>query len=109
MKEKIDEEILAMVGKAGFTQDAALGNELAEEYFLQLKEDCWKCHYFTCTYDLYSDWGAVAKLEHQEHHHSQCLDSRGQLHRQVSTNSSRWYWLSSNKNDIFTMQSTLTC
>jgi histidine kinase len=59
------DKAIAMAGKAGFRQDAALGNELAGEYLLTTKEDntFWAAFYFSRAYYLYMEWGAVAKAD----------------------------------------------
>jgi hypothetical protein len=64
VKDAFDRAI-AMAGKAGFRQDAALGNELAGEYLLMTGEDnkFWTELYFSRAYDLYMEWGAVAKAD----------------------------------------------
>ena len=64
------EKAIASAGKVGFTQDAALGNELAGEYFLTLGDTFWTNHYFTRAHELYLEWGAKAKSDH-------LLDTRG--------------------------------
>jgi hypothetical protein len=59
------DKAIAMAGKAGFRQDAALGNELAGEYLLTTREDnkFWTEFYFSRAYDLYKEWGADAKAD----------------------------------------------
>jgi hypothetical protein len=59
------DKAIAMAGKAGFRQDAALGNELAGEYLLTTGEDgkFWAEFYFSRAYDLYMEWGAKAKAD----------------------------------------------
>lgn len=49
--------------KLCFMQDAALGSELAGEYFMSLDHDKAK-HYFCQAQRLYNEWGATAKVNH---------------------------------------------
>jgi predicted ATPase len=49
--------------KAGVTQDAALANELAGEYFIKIHFDQAQM-YFTRALNLYREWGAIAKAKH---------------------------------------------
>jgi hypothetical protein len=89
VKDAFDNAI-AMAGKAGFRQDAALGNELAGEYLLTTGDDntFWAEFYFSRAYDLYMEWGAVAKAD-------QLKTKQGDLIKEslgnprASTNSSR--------------------
>jgi hypothetical protein len=64
-KEAFDKAIAA-ASRAGFTQDAALGNELAGEHCLRSNDDFWSRLYFTRAYELYREWGAHAKAKHLE-------------------------------------------
>ena len=57
-------EAISAASKAGFRQDAALGNELAAEYMLSHGDDFWPSHYFTAAHTFYTDWGALAKADH---------------------------------------------
>lgn len=62
VKDAYDRAISA-ASRAGFSQDAALGNELAGEHFLNIGDDFWPKHYFTRANQLYSEWGAEAKVD----------------------------------------------
>ena len=55
---------ISTASRAGFRQDAALGNELAAEYTLSIGDESWASHYFTAAHALYRDWGAFAKADH---------------------------------------------
>jgi histidine kinase len=100
VKNAFDEAIV-MAGKAGFRQDAALGNELAGEYSLTTREDntFWAEFYFSRAYDLYMEWGAVAKAD-------QLKTKRGDLikeslgNRSASTNSSSLRCLASGDDSL---------
>ena len=72
---------ISAASRAGFRQDAALGNELAAEYMLSNGDELWPCHYFTASHALYRDWGANAKAD-------QLLRSRGSYIRLVHIPSS---------------------
>ena len=54
---------IATAGRAGFTQDTAIGNELAAEYCLSMGEEFWAKTYLNRAYELYKEWGAEVKLE----------------------------------------------
>jgi predicted ATPase len=96
------DKAIAIAGKAGFRQDAALGNELAGEYLLTTREHntFWAEFYFSRAYDLYMEWGAVAKAD-------QLKTKRGDLikeslgNRKASTNSSNLRHLVSGDHDSF--------
>jgi hypothetical protein len=90
------DKAITMAGKAGFRQDAALGNELAGEYlFTGMIEGnmFWAEFYFSRAYDLYMEWGAEAKA-------GQLKAKRGDLinesigNRLASTTSSTPVWRS---------------
>lgn len=49
--------------KLCFVQDAALGSELAGEYFMSRDHDKAR-HYFCQAQHLYNEWGATAKVNH---------------------------------------------
>jgi hypothetical protein len=90
------DKAIAMAGKAGFRQDAALGNELAGEYLVTGTTEgnkFWAEFYFSRAYDLYMEWGAEAKA-------GQLKAKRGDLinesigNRMASTTSSTPVWRS---------------
>jgi hypothetical protein len=98
--KKAYEKAIASAGKVGFTQDAALGNELAGEYFLTLGDTFWTKHYFTRAHELYQEWGAKAKSDH-------LLDTRGEyieispsIQRISTVTSSLRHWVSGEESDI---------
>ena len=64
IKDAFDRAITA-ASRAGFSQDAALANELAGEHFASIEDDdYWPNHYFARAHSLYSEWGAKAKVDH---------------------------------------------
>ena len=65
VKEAFDKSI-TVAGRSGFTQDAAIGNELAGEYCLLVGDDFWSKHYFSRAYELYLEWGATVKADHMK-------------------------------------------
>jgi predicted ATPase len=52
---------IAAASRAGFLQDAALGNERAGLWFVNRSDDFWVKSYIERAYGLYSDWGAYGK------------------------------------------------
>ena len=54
---------IQLASRAGFTQDAALANELAGEAMLRANERHQASEYLTRAYSLYTEWGAQAKVE----------------------------------------------
>ena len=56
------DEAIAAAGKAGFRQDAALGNELAACHFIRQNDQDWASFYMTRAYQLYIEWGAISKV-----------------------------------------------
>ena len=63
------ERAISAASRAGFLQDAALGNELAGEYFLSAGDDFWTKHYLNQAYKLYIEWGAKAKARNLRKKH----------------------------------------
>jgi histidine kinase len=57
------DEAIASAMKAGHTHLAALGSEIAAEYFVQNGDEFPAGTYFSQARDLYRDWGATAKVE----------------------------------------------
>jgi predicted ATPase/serine phosphatase RsbU (regulator of sigma subunit) len=55
----------------GYTQDAALANELAAEFYLSLDNGRVAAGYLGDAYQLYGRWGATAKLRQLEQAHAQ--------------------------------------
>lgn len=64
------DEAIAQARKSGFLQDAALGNELAGDFFARRNNDYWAAAYATDAYEMYSLWGAIAKAEHVTAQHT---------------------------------------
>ena len=85
---------IATAGKAGFVQDAALGNELAFEYFRSIGDDYWAEQYLTRACELYYEWGAVAKVQYLKNENASFFDasiltvSNG---RQIKSSSRAWF------------------
>jgi tetratricopeptide (TPR) repeat protein len=96
-----DKAILA-AGKTGFTQDAALGNELAGEYFLSMDDEYWCTFYFTRAYELYTEWGALAKVAHFKSRHGEHIEKQSIIDggRPASQSSCGRYWLSGDESKI---------
>ena len=69
------DKAIATAGKAGFVQDAALGNELAFEYFVSIGDDFWPGHYLTSACELYYEWGAKAKVEYLINKYASYVDT----------------------------------
>jgi predicted ATPase len=69
-----DEAVYAAV-KAGYTQDAALGSELAGEYFLSIGDESLAGGYLTQSRNLYREWGAKAKVVHLQIRRGRNLDA----------------------------------
>jgi hypothetical protein len=87
VKRSFDKAIAA-AGKAGFTQDAALGNELAGEYFLSLgDDDFWTKHYFSRAHELYHEWGAQAKVDHLFSTRGEYIDTATTMHKSTMKSS----------------------
>ena len=52
--------------RSGFTQDAALANELAGKHFLSVRDDFLASCYLSTAQELYDDWGATAKVDQMD-------------------------------------------
>ena len=88
VKEWFDKGIAA-AGRAGFTQDAAIGNELAGEYCLSMGDVFWASHYFTRSYELYSEWGLKIKVDYLKDVRGEYIDfSKKKVRGRKSTLSS---------------------
>ena len=99
-KECFDKAILA-AGKTGFTRDAALGIELAGKYFLSINDKYWCKFYFTCAYELYTEWGTIAKVTHFKSCHGKHIENQSIANIGLSSqNSSGRYWFSGDENKI---------
>jgi hypothetical protein len=94
------DKAIASAGKVGFTQDAALGNELAGEYFLTLGDEFWTKHYFTRAHELYHEWGAKAKSDHLLDTRGAYIDISPQLRRRSTMTSSLKHWVSGEDSEI---------
>jgi hypothetical protein len=95
-----DNAIMA-AGKTGFTQDAALGNELAGEYFLSMDDEYLCKFYFTRAYELYKEWGALTKVAHFKSRHGEHIDLQSITDGDRSSQSSSGrYWSSSDESKI---------
>ena len=89
------DKAIATAGKAGFVQDAALGNELALEYFVSIGDGFWPAQYLGRACELYYEWGALAKLESlTEKYASYMGDSRITFHKGSHLESSSQGWFS---------------
>jgi hypothetical protein len=90
------DKAIATAGKAGFRQDAALGNELAGEYLLTGTREgnqFWAEVYLSRAYDLYMEWGAKAKAVQLKAKRGALInESRGS--RMECTTSSTLVWRS---------------
>jgi hypothetical protein len=94
VKRSFDKAIAA-AGKAGFTHDEALDNELAGDYVASLGDDFWPRHYYTRAYELYGDWEAKAKMEHLLQKCGDCIDLKTTRRLSLSSSSrSALYFLS---------------
>ena len=69
------DKAITVAGKRGFLHDQALGNELAGQYFLKRKDVSWAETYLTRSYELFSQWGAVAKVRQMEQKYGDILGS----------------------------------
>ena len=100
IKKAFDKSI-STAGKAGFTQDAALANELAGEFFLKKGDDFWPHQYFSRAMELYREWGASAKIEQLKASRTFYFDSSrlGRMKRGGST-SSALHWVSGEDSEI---------
>jgi predicted ATPase len=100
-KECFDKAIMT-AGRTGFTQDAALGNELAGDYFLSMDNEYWCKFYFTRAYELYTEWGALAKVAHFKSRHGEHIEKQSIINsRRPSQNSNGRYWLSGDETKIY--------
>ena len=89
------DKAIAIAGKAGFVQDAALGNELAFEYFVSIHDDFWAGQYLTRACKLYCEWGAMAKVKCLIHENESYIDaSRITFSRESHMKSSSRGWFS---------------
>ena len=66
---------ITLASRAGFRQDAALGNQLAGEYLLYGAADYnWAPHYLARSIQLYRDWGARGLADEMESKYEQEVD-----------------------------------
>ena len=93
------DKAIAAAGKAGFRQDAALGNELAGEYFVSLGDDYWPGHYFSKSHELYDEWGAKAKTDHLYKTRGDYIDTEKKMMTSTFT-SSVHHWASGEDSKI---------
>lgn len=93
------DKAIAAAGKAGFRQDAALGNELAGEYFLSLGDDYWPRHYFSKSHELYDEWGAKAKTDQLFKTRGDYIDIEKKMKRSTFSSGLR-YWVSGEDSKI---------
>ena len=80
------EKAVSSAAKAGFTQDAALGNELAAEYSIDIGDEFLAKHHFTIAKGLYHEWGALAKakqLQCKRGNYMKGLNQRGSLRNSI--------------------------
>ena len=68
------DKAIATAAKSGFIHDAALGNELAGEYFRHVGDDYWAEQYFIRACELYHEWGAQTKVEQLKKEHLSFID-----------------------------------
>ena len=73
IKQSYDKAI-ATAAKSGFIHDAALGNELAGDYFRHVGDGYWADQYIIRACELYHEWGAHAKVEHLKNEHASFID-----------------------------------
>lgn len=76
------ETAISSAARAGFMQDAALGNELAGTWFLRFGDIDWARYYLTRAANCYADWGAHAKAKqlrklYPSYVEGQKVDTRG--------------------------------
>ena len=89
------DKAIATAGKAGFVQDAALGNELASQYFRSIGDEFWEEQYLTRACELYYEWGALAKVADLTSRHRLHVDtSRITLNKESHIKSSSRGWFS---------------
>ena len=59
-------EAIMTVSRVGFTQDAALANEIAASFFLSAGEFQWASDYMPRACELYDEWGAQGKVKQMQ-------------------------------------------
>ena len=94
------DKAIAAASKAGFVQDAALGNEMAAEYFLSVNDGFWSKHYFTRALELYLEWGARAKVDHLLQTRGDYINVNNGGRRRSSIPSSIKHWVSGDDSQI---------
>jgi hypothetical protein len=94
------DKAIGAAAKAGFRQDAALGNELAGEYFVAIGDTFWPEVYFSRSYDLYLEWGANAKAEQLKGKRLEYIKESLGNSRNKSTSSSLRHWVSGEDSSI---------
>ena len=98
--KKAYDKAIATSGKAGFTHDTALGNELAGEYFLKVGDEFWAKEYLTRACELYHEWGALAKMEHLKRMRSGYVDAGKMTLRKSTMTSSVRHWVTGEDSKI---------
>ena len=91
---------IAVAGRSGFIQDAALGNELAGEFFFSTEDDYWARHYFTRSVALYNEWGAKAKVEQLQKSKGGLIDTSCLGTLKSSTTASMRHFISGESSQI---------
>jgi hypothetical protein len=66
------EKAISLANGGGFMQDAAIANERAGRYYVGRKlHQHWAGYYLNMAKDLFSEWGAIAKVVQMEQHYGQ--------------------------------------
>lgn len=60
------DDVICVSARSGFTQHAALANELAARFMLRCGDDEWGTHYIKMASDGYQHWGAYGKVKQLE-------------------------------------------
>lgn len=101
VKELYDKAIKSAV-QSGFIQDAALAYELAGEYFLLYNSKFWAQHYITRAFELYSEWGATAKVDHIRKLRGKYIAvGAAAVTNMDHVNAAKQFWLSGDESGIY--------
>lgn len=71
----IFESSISLASRCGFVHHAALASERAGLYFLNQYDTYWAGHYLTNAHELYTEWGATAKIRQMDASYERLLTS----------------------------------
>ena len=89
VKAAFDKAISVSI-RCGFTQNAALANELAGRFFMREGDSDWGVFYLMAAAELYHEWDAVGKVDHLKKEFDLKAKSKGRRHSTALKGRSRF-------------------